>query len=60
MRLKLKEGGMDMTAEQALWELEKLQVGELVVRENEIHSVRKLTKMDVATASIVRLFSFVE
>lgn len=33
MGLKLKEGGMDMTPEQALWELDKLQVGELVAGE---------------------------
>lgn len=49
-----------MTAEQALRELEKLQAGELVVRGSEIHAVRKLKKMDVATASIVHLFSFGE
>ena len=58
--LKLKEGGIGMTAEQTLWELEKLQAGELVVRGNEIHAVRKLTKMDDAMASIIHLFSFGE
>ncbi len=60
MGLKLKEGGIGMTAEQTLWELEKLQVAELIVKGDEIHAVRKLTKMDDATASIVHLFSFGE
>ena len=60
MGLKLKEGDIGMTAEQALWELEKLQVAELIVKGDEIHAVRKLTKMDDATASIIHLFSFGE
>ncbi len=49
-----------MTAEQALWELEKLQVAELIVKGDEIHAARKLTRMGDATASIIQLFSFGE
>lgn len=60
MAVKLKDDGSNTTAEQALWELDKLQVGERVVRGNEIHAVRKLTKMDDPTASIIHLFSFVQ
>ncbi len=60
MGLGLKEGGMDMTPEQALWELEKLQVGELIVKGGDIQAIRKLTKMDDVTASIIHLFSFGE
>ena len=60
MGQKLKEGGIGMTAEQALWELEKLQVGELMVKGDEIHATRKLTKMDDTVASIIHLFSFGE
>lgn len=60
MRLKLEEGGIGMTAEQALWELEKPQVAELIVKGDEIHAARKLRKMGDATASIVHLFSFGE
>ena len=49
-----------MTAEQALWELEKLQPAELVVKGDKIHAARKMSRMDDATASIIRLFSFRE
>ena len=35
-------------------------MGELVVRGNEIHAVRKVTKMDDATTSLIHLFSFIE
>jgi transposase len=54
--LKLKEGQIPMTAEQALWELEKLQVAELPVKGDEIHAARKLTRMGKATASLMHLF----
>ena len=60
MGLKLKEGGIPMTAEQALWELEKLQVAELIVKGDEIHAARKLTRMGESTASLIHLFSFGE
>ena len=60
MELRLKEGGIGMTAEQALWELEKLQVAELIVRGDEIHAARKMSRMDGTTASLMHLFSFGE
>jgi len=46
------------SSEQALWELEKLQVAELIIKGDEIHAARKLTRMGNATASIIHLFSF--
>ena len=47
-------------AKQALWEMEKRQVVELIVRWNEINANRKMTKMDDVTTFVIHLFSFRE
>lgn len=56
MALRLKESQVEMTPEEALWELEKLQVAELVVKGNEIGVIRKLTRMDGVVKKLAHVF----
>ncbi len=59
MQLRLDEAGVELSAEQALWELEKLQVAELVVKGTEVAAVRKLTLIDGTAKELVEVFSLV-
>ncbi len=56
MALRLKEAQMEMTPEEALWELEKLHVAELVVKGDEIGVIRKLTRMDGDVKTLAHVF----
>jgi len=58
MALQLKESQVEMTPEEALWELEKLQVAELVVKGEEIGVIRKLTRMDGVVKKLAHVFMF--
>lgn len=57
MALQLKEAQVEMTPEEALWELEKLQVAELVVKGDEIGVIRKLTRVDGVVKKLAHVFN---
>ena len=59
-QLRLEEKGEAMSIDEALWELEQLQVGELVAKGSEVGVVRKLTRMDGTVAHLVQVFSLAE
>ena len=59
-QLQLEEKGEAMSIDEALWELEQLQVGELVVKGSEVGMVRKLTRADGTVAHLVQVFSLEE
>jgi transposase len=59
-QLKLEEKGEAMSIDEALWELEQLQVGELVAKGSEVGIVRKLTRTDGTLAHLVQVFSLGE
>ena len=42
--MRLEEKGEAMSIDEALWELEQLQVGELVAKGSEVGIVRRLTR----------------
>ncbi len=56
MRLKLNEVGLEMSPEEALWELEQLQVAELAVHGEYIGVVRKMTTFDGVAKTLVQVF----
>jgi len=60
LQLRLREKGMEMSAEEALWELERLQVAELVVKGGEITAIRKLTRVEGITRTLAQVFSLVD
>ena len=59
-QLRLEEKGETMSIDEALWELERLQVGELVAKGSEVGVVRKLTRADGTLAHLVQVFSLAE
>lgn len=59
-QLWLEEKGETMSIDDALWELEKLQVGELVAKGSEVGIHRKITRMDGTVAHLVQVFSLAE
>jgi transposase len=59
-QLRLEEKGETMSIDEALWELEQLQVGELVAKGSEVGLVRKLTRTDGTVAHLVQVFSLSE
>ncbi len=59
-QLRLEEKGETMSIDEALWELEQLQVGELVAKGSEVGLVRKLTRMDGTVVRLVQVFSLSE
>ena len=59
-QLRLEEQGVAMSIDEALWELERLQVGELVAKGSEVGAVRKLTRADGTLAHLVQVFSLAE
>ena len=59
-QLRLEEKGETMSIDEALWELERLQVGELVAKGSEVGVVRKLTRADGSLAHLVQIFSLAE
>jgi transposase len=59
-QLRLEEKGEAMSIDEALWELEQLQVGELVAKGSEVGVVRKLTRTDGTVAHLVQVFSLSE
>ena len=59
MALRLNEAQVEMTPEEALWELEQLQVAELEVRGGEVAAIRKLTRVDGTVATLAEVFSLV-
>ena len=59
-QLRLEEKGETMSIDDALWELEQLQVGELVAKGSEVGLVRKLTRTDGTVAHLVQVFSLSE
>ncbi len=59
-QLQLEQKGETMSMDEALWELEQLQVGELVVKGSEVGITRKLTKMDGTVARLAQVFSLSE
>ncbi|MGI0129133.1 MAG: IS1634 family transposase, partial [Thermoplasmata archaeon] len=59
-QLRLEERGETMSIDEALWELEQLQVGELVAKGSEVGIVRKLTRTDGTLAHLVQVFSLSE
>ena len=59
-QLRLEEKGETMSIDEALWELEQLQVGELVAKGSEVGIVRKLTRTDGTVAHLVQVFSLAE
>ena len=59
-QLRLEEKGETMSMDEALWELEQLQVGELVVKGSEVGITRKLTRMDGTVAHLAQVFSLSE
>ncbi|MGB7123608.1 MAG: IS1634 family transposase [Thermoplasmata archaeon] len=59
-QLRLEEKGETMSIDEALWELEQLQVGELVAKGSEVGVVRKLTRADGTLAHLVQVFSLAE
>ena len=59
-QLRLEEKGEAMSIDEALWELEQLQVGELVSKGSEVGLVRKLTRPDGTVAHLMQVFSLAE
>ena len=59
-QLRLEEKRETMSIDEALWELEQLQVGELVAKGSEVGIVRKLTRTDGTVAHLVQVFSLTE
>ena len=59
-QLRLEEKGEAMSIDDALWELERLQVAELVVKGNQVGIHRKLTRMDGTVAHLAQVFSLSE
>ena len=59
-QLRLEEKRETMSIDEALWELEQLQVGELVAKGSEVGVVRKLTRTDGTVAHLVQVFSLQE
>ena len=59
-QLRLEEKGETMSIDEALWELEQLQVGELVAKGSEVGIVRKLTRTDGTVEHLVQVFSLAE
>jgi transposase len=59
-QLRLEEKGETMSIDEALWELEQLQVGELVAKGSEVGVVRKLTRIDGTIAHLVQVFSLAD
>ena len=59
-QLRLEEKGETMSMDEALWELEQLQVGELVVKGSEVGITRKLTRMDGTVTHLAQVFSLSE
>lgn len=55
-QLRLEEKGETMSIDEALWELEQLQVGELVAKGSEVGLVRKLTRTDRTWAHLMQVF----
>lgn len=60
MELRLEEAGVELSPEEALWELEQLQVAELVVKGKEVAVVRKLTRVDGRAMELAQVFSLVD
>ncbi len=48
-----------LAPEEALWELEQLQVAELEMRGGEVAAIRKLTRVDGTVATLAEVFSLV-
>lgn len=59
-QLRLEEQGETMSIDEALWELEKLQAGELVAKGSEVGVPRQLTRTDGTVAHLVQVFSLSE
>ena len=59
-QLRLEEKGEATSIDEVLWELEQLQVGELVAKGSEVGIVRKLTRTDGTLAHLMQVFSFGE
>ena len=59
-QLRLEEKGETMCIDVALWELEQLQVAELLVKGNEVGIHRKLTRMDGTVTRLAQVFSLSE
>ncbi len=59
-QLRLEEKGETMSIDEALWELEQLQIGELVAKGSDVGVVRKLTRTDGTLAHLVQVFSLSE
>ena len=59
-QLRPEEKGEIMSIDDALWELEQLQVVELVVKGNLVGIHRKLTRMDGTVARLAPVFSLSE
>ena len=59
-QLRLEEKEEAMSIDEALWELEQLQIGELVTKGSEVGLVRKLTRADGTVAHLVQVFSLSE
>jgi transposase len=57
MKLRLEDAGMDISPEEALWELEKLQVAELIVKGDELTVHRKMTEMDGVVTELSHVLS---
>ena len=60
MGLGMKGEGMEMSVEEALWELERLEVAELVVKGKEVEVNRKIVEMDATINTIIHIFSLDE
>ena len=60
MELELKENHLEMTAEEALWDLEQFQVAELVVRGQTIEVIRKLTTPVGKVQTLIHALSLAE
>ena len=54
------EVNRNLSRQSAIWELERLQVGELVSKGSEVGIVRKLTRADGTLAHLVQIFSLAE
>ena len=58
MSLMLGEAHIDMSVDEALWELERLNAVEFVVGGNEIAVMRRLTAVDGVVNTLAQVFSF--
>ena len=54
----LGETHIDMSVDEALWELERLNAVEFVVGGNEIAVMRRLTAVDGVVNTLAQVFSF--